>query len=200
MRQGREPQGRRSQGSGATKRRLCSRFPVRRRDKSADWRKARLSARGGFRDARPILLRRLALAPFARESSISTRRWVVLTREKATFVDASGSVVQRAKRPLQAGSLMVDKGNYRHTWRGNSRAAGSGRRTLAHLSRSRQMERCACRLILVSTPRRFHGWTISACGTAFTAGLWRVMLERFARLFCGHRHRLGVSLPGGAVA
>ncbi len=38
----------------------------------------------------------------------------VLHRERAQFFDAADAPVERRRQPLQAGSLLVDKGNYRH--------------------------------------------------------------------------------------
>ncbi len=38
----------------------------------------------------------------------------MLTRESVVFHDETGAVVERKRQPLQAGSLLVDKGNYRH--------------------------------------------------------------------------------------
>ncbi len=126
----------------------------------------------------------LALAPFAREIVyLDEDNWVVLTREKATFFDASGSVVQRAKRPLQAGSLMVDKGNYRHYMakeiHEQPEVVG---RTLAHYL---DLANGTVRLPfdIGFDAKALSRVTISACGTAFYAGLLaRYWLERFARL------------------
>jgi len=126
----------------------------------------------------------LALAPFAREIVyLDEDDWVVLTREKATFFDASGSVVQRAKRPLQAGSLMVDKGNYRHYMakeiHEQPEVVG---RTLAHYL---DLANGTVRLPfdIGFDAKALSRVTISACGTAFYAGLLaRYWLERFARL------------------
>jgi len=126
----------------------------------------------------------LALAPFAREIVyLDEDDWVVLTREKATFFDASGSVVQRAKRPLQAGSLMVDKGNYRHYMakeiHEQPEVVG---RTLAHYL---DLANGTVRLPfdIAFDAKALSRVTISACGTAFYAGLLaRYWLERFARL------------------
>src|SRR5208282_5622027 len=83
-------------GAGAAQGRLRAGFFVRRRTRSADRREARL-------------------ASFATEIAyLEEDDWVTLTREKTTFFDAAGRIVERPRRPLQAGSLMVDKGNYRH--------------------------------------------------------------------------------------
>ena len=57
----------------------------------------------------------LALAPFATEITyLDEDDWVELSRERAVIRNAEDAIVERARRPLQAGSLLVDKGNYRH--------------------------------------------------------------------------------------
>ncbi len=126
----------------------------------------------------------LALAPFANEIVyLEEDDWVVLTRESATFYDAAGNVVQRARRPLQAGSLMVDKGNYRHYMakeiHEQPEVVG---RTLAHyLDLANGTVRLPFELDFDA--KALSRVTISACGTAFYAGLVaRYWLERFARL------------------
>ena len=126
----------------------------------------------------------LALAPFAREIAyLEEDDWVTLTREKTTFFDAAGRIVERARRPLQAGSLMVDKGNYRHYMakeiHEQPEVVG---RTLAHYL---DLASGTARLPfdLAFDPKALSRVTISACGTAFYAGLVaRYWLERFARL------------------
>ena len=126
----------------------------------------------------------LALAPFATEIVyLEEDDWVTLTREKTTFFDAAGRIVERARRPLQAGSLMVDKGNYRHYMakeiHEQPEVVG---RTLAHYL---DLASGTARLPfdLAFDPKALSRVTISACGTAFYAGLVaRYWLERFARL------------------
>ena len=126
----------------------------------------------------------LALAPFAREIAyLEEDDWVTLTREKTTFFDAAGRIVERARRPLQAGSLMVDKGNYRHYMakeiHEQPEVVG---RTLAHYL---DLANGTARLPfdLAFDAKALSRVTISACGTAFYAGLVaRYWLERFARL------------------
>ena len=126
----------------------------------------------------------LALAPFATEIVyLEEDDWVTLTREKTTFFDAAGRVVERARRPLQAGSLMVDKGNYRHYMakeiHEQPEVVG---RTLAHYL---DLASGTARLPfdLAFDAKALSRVTISACGTAFYAGLVaRYWLERFARL------------------
>jgi glucosamine--fructose-6-phosphate aminotransferase (isomerizing) len=126
----------------------------------------------------------LALAPFAKEIAyLEEDDWVTLTREKTTFFDAAGRIVERARRPLQAGSLMVDKGNYRHYMakeiHEQPEVVG---RTLAHYL---DLASGTARLPfdLAFDAKALSRVTISACGTAFYAGLVaRYWLERFARL------------------
>ena len=126
----------------------------------------------------------LALAPFATEITyLEEDDWVTLTREKTTFFDAAGRIVERARRPLQAGSLMVDKGNYRHYMakeiHEQPEVVG---RTLAHYL---DLASGTARLPFdfAFDAKALSRVTISACGTAFYAGLVaRYWLERFARL------------------
>ncbi|MGA8170949.1 MAG: glutamine--fructose-6-phosphate transaminase (isomerizing) [Methylocystis sp.] len=126
----------------------------------------------------------LALAPFAREIVyLEEDDWVTLTREKTTFFDAAGREVERARRPLQAGSLMVDKGNYRHYMakeiHEQPEVVG---RTLSHyLDLAHGVTRLP--FDMAFDAKALSRVTISACGTAFYAGLVaRYWLERFARL------------------
>src|SRR5580698_9865714 len=57
----------------------------------------------------------LALAPFTdRIAYLEEGDWVVLTRERADIRDASGKPVQRRVQRSPAGSLLAEKGNYRH--------------------------------------------------------------------------------------
>ena len=126
----------------------------------------------------------LALAPFANEIAyLEEDDWVTLTREKTTFFDTAGRIVERARRPLQAGSFMVDKGNFRHYMakeiHEQPEVVG---RTLAHyLDLASGTVRLPFELGFDA--KALSRVTISACGTAFYAGLVaRYWLERFARL------------------
>ena len=57
----------------------------------------------------------LALAPFTdRVAYLEEGDWVALTREGAEIRDASGKVVKRRIQRSPAGSLLAEKGNYRH--------------------------------------------------------------------------------------
>ena len=126
----------------------------------------------------------LALAPFAHSITyLDEGDWVVLTREATVFHDETGAVVERKRQPLQAGSLLVDKGEHRHYMakeiHEQPEVVG---RTLAHyLDLGAGVVRLP--FDLAFDPKALTRVTISACGTAYYAGLVaRYWLERFARL------------------
>ena len=126
----------------------------------------------------------LALAPFATSIAyLDEGDWVVLTREGTTFHDADDNLVERRRQPLQTGSFLVDKGNYRHFMakeiHEQPEVVG---RTLAHyLDLAEGVVRLPFEMKF--DPRKLSRVTISACGTAYYSGLVaRYWLERFARL------------------
>ncbi len=126
----------------------------------------------------------LALAPFAHTIAyLEEGDYVALTRESAIIYDASDNEAQRRRQPLQAGSLLVDKGNYRHYMakeiHEQPEVVG---RTLAHyLDFGAGVVRLPFEFAF--DPKSLSRITISACGTAYYAGLIaRYWLERFARL------------------
>ncbi|MBL1256974.1 glutamine--fructose-6-phosphate transaminase (isomerizing) [Methylocystis sp. Sn-Cys] len=126
----------------------------------------------------------LALAPFATSIAyLDEGDWVVLRREGAQFFDAQDAPVERRRLPLQQGSFLVDKGNYRHYMakeiHEQPEVVG---RTLSHyLDLAEGVTRLPFELNF--DPSKLTRVTISACGTAYYAGLVaRYWLERFARL------------------
>ncbi|MGD9543261.1 MAG: glutamine--fructose-6-phosphate transaminase (isomerizing) [Methylocystis sp.] len=126
----------------------------------------------------------LALAPFATSIAyLDEGDWVTLTREGARFHDANDNLVERRFQPMAAGSFLVDKGNYRHFMakeiHEQPEVVG---RTLAHyLDLAEGVVRLPFELKF--DPQSLSRVTISACGTAYYAGLVaRYWLERFARL------------------
>jgi glucosamine--fructose-6-phosphate aminotransferase (isomerizing) len=126
----------------------------------------------------------LALAPFATSIAyLDEGDWVVLRRDGTQFFDAQDAKVERRRQPLQAGSFLVDKGNYRHYMakeiHEQPEVVG---RTLAHyLDLAEGVVRLPFDLNFDA--RALSRVTISACGTAYYAGLVaRYWLERFARL------------------
>jgi len=125
----------------------------------------------------------LALAPFTSLITyLEEGDRVILTRQGAEFRDASGAPVKRPKVRSQAGSLLIEKGNYRHFMakeiHEQPEVVGH---TLAHYvdmgaQRMRPFE-------WPVDPRALTRLTICACGTAYMAGLiGKYWIERFARL------------------
>jgi glucosamine--fructose-6-phosphate aminotransferase (isomerizing) len=126
----------------------------------------------------------LALAPFATSIAyLDEGDWVVLRRNGVQFFDAADTPVDRRRLPLAPGSFLVDKGNYRHFMakeiHEQPEVVG---RTLAHyLDLAEGVARLPFELNF--DPKSLSRVTISACGTAYYAGLVaRYWLERFARL------------------
>jgi glucosamine--fructose-6-phosphate aminotransferase (isomerizing) len=126
----------------------------------------------------------LALAPFTDSISyLDEGDWVELTRTSAVFHDASDAVVERPRLKTQAGAFLVDKGNHRHFMAKeiHEQPEVIGR-TLAHY-----LDMSAGKVALpFKLPFDFKALkriTISACGTAYLAGLTaKYWFERFARL------------------
>ena len=125
----------------------------------------------------------LALAPFTDLIAyLEEGDWVVLTREGAVFHDASGAVVTRRKVRSQAGSLLIEKGNYRHFMakeiHEQPEVVGH---TLAHyIDLGEQRVRPFAWPV---DPAKLSRITICACGTAYMAGLTgKYWIERYARL------------------
>jgi glucosamine--fructose-6-phosphate aminotransferase (isomerizing) len=126
----------------------------------------------------------LALAPFTDTITyLEDGDWVILTPKGAEFHDGQGRPVRRAKQKTQASAFLVDKGNHRHFMakeiHEQPEVVG---RTLAHYL---DMSAGAVRLPfdLPFDPAKLSRITISACGTAFYAGLIaKYWFERYARL------------------
>lgn len=126
----------------------------------------------------------IALAPFTdRVTYLADGDWAVMTRQGVTIRDDTGAPVERPMVKTLASSLLVDKGNHRHFMAKEiyeqPEVVGH---TLAHyldFARGR-----------VSLPKdftidfsRLDRLSITACGTAFYAGLiGKYWFERLARL------------------
>ena len=126
----------------------------------------------------------LALAPFTdRIAYLEEGDWVVLTRERADIRDASGKPVERRVQRSPAGSLLAEKGNYRHFMakeiHEQPEVVGPHPRPLR-----RHGARCASSLLLGRSIRsNSRDVSIVGCGTAYIAGLLgKYWIERFARL------------------
>jgi glucosamine--fructose-6-phosphate aminotransferase (isomerizing) len=126
----------------------------------------------------------LALAPFTDEITyLEDGDWAILSHRGADIRDQSGQMVQRLRHKIQTSSFMADKGNYRHFMakeiHEQPEVVG---RTLAHY-----VNFAAGRVELpFELPFDFKGLkriSISACGTAYLAGLVsKYWFERLARI------------------
>jgi glucosamine--fructose-6-phosphate aminotransferase (isomerizing) len=125
----------------------------------------------------------IALAPMTNKISyLEEGDLAVLTRDSVEIRDEKGVKVERPSQIVAAGSFIVDKGNHRHFMakeiHEQPEVVGH---TLAHyIDMSREEVR------LPNLPFDFKDLeriTISACGTAFYAGLVaKYWFERFARI------------------
>jgi glutamine---fructose-6-phosphate transaminase (isomerizing) len=147
----------------------------------------------------------IALAPFTDMISyLEDGDSVVLSRKSAQVRDASGAKVERPVLKSSASALLVDKGNHRHFMakeiHEQPEVVGH---TLAHY-----IDMAAERISLPGKlPFDFNSLdriSISACGTAYYAGLVaRYWFERFARLpveidvASEFRYREAPMRPGG---
>jgi len=126
----------------------------------------------------------IALAPFTDEVSyLDDGDWVVVNREGAEVRDAAGHVVTRAVQKSAASAFLVDKGNHRHFMakeiHEQPEVVGH---TLAHYI-DRAREQIALPSPLPFDFKTIRRVTLSACGTAYYAGLTaKYWFERFARL------------------
>ena len=125
----------------------------------------------------------LALAPFTdRIAYLEEGDWAVVTREGADIRDRDGKRVKRRIQRSPAGSLLAEKGNYRHFMakeiHEQPEVVGH---TLAHY-----IDMASMRLRPFAwpvDPKRLSRLSIVACGTAYMAGLiGKYWIERFARL------------------
>ncbi|MCW2284961.1 glucosamine--fructose-6-phosphate aminotransferase (isomerizing) [Rhodoblastus acidophilus] len=126
----------------------------------------------------------LALAAFTDTITyLEDGDWVILRRGFAEFRDESNRVVQRAKLKTQASAFLVDKGNYKHFMAKEIHEQPEVvARTLAHYI---DFANNCVRLPfdLPFDPKDLTGITLTACGTAYYAGLvGKYWFERFARL------------------
>lgn len=126
----------------------------------------------------------LALAAFTDTITyLEDGDWVILRRGFAEFRDESNSVVQRPKLKTQASAFLVDKGNYKHFMAKEIHEQPEVvARTLAHYI---DFANNCVRLPfdLPFDPKALTGITLTACGTAYYAGLvGKYWFERFARL------------------
>ena len=126
----------------------------------------------------------IALAPFTDAVSyLDDGDWVVVHRDGAQVRDAEGHAVKRNIIKSSASAFLVDKGNHRHFMakeiHEQPEVVGH---TLAHCL-DMVAERVALPIELPFDWRKLERVAISACGTAYYAGLIaKYWFERFARL------------------
>ena len=124
-----------------------------------------------------------ALAPFTNQISyLEDGDWVVMSREGATIYDAMGNVVERAITTSMANALLVDKGNHRHFMAKEIHEQPDViSRTLSHY-----VDLSEERIIFDDLNVDFSDLsrlTITACGTAYYAGLvGKYWIERWGGL------------------
>ena len=126
----------------------------------------------------------LALAPFTDALTyLDEGDWAILTRDGAEIRDASGATVERPRQKIATQAYRIDKGEYRHFMakeiHEQPEVVG---RTLAHyvdMANGRVMLPEALPFDFAKLSRVY----ITACGTAFYAGLVaRYWFEQVARL------------------
>ena len=126
----------------------------------------------------------IALAPFTDTISyLEDGDWAVVTRKGVEVHDANGQVVERAVLKSNASAFLVDKGNHRHFMakeiHEQPEVVGH---TLAHYL-DMGNERVSLPMKLPFDFKKIERVAISACGTAYYAGLVaKYWFERFARL------------------
>ena len=126
----------------------------------------------------------MALASFtSRLSYLLDGDWAVITPKGVTIRDGSDAIVRRETLVSQASALLVDKGNHRHFM---AKEIYEQPETISHtLSHYVDMgaEKVALRETLPFDFKSLSRLTISACGTAYYAGLIaKYWFERYARL------------------
>ena len=143
----------------------------------------------------------IALAPFTDAITyLEEGDWAVLRRSGAEIFDRDGARVERPIIKAVASSLLVDKGNYRHFM---AKEIHEQPEVISHtlanyldmVDGTRQFPDLGVDLAKISRV------TISACGTAYYAGLVAQILDRAVCARAGrHRCRLRDALPRDAAA
>jgi glucosamine--fructose-6-phosphate aminotransferase (isomerizing) len=126
----------------------------------------------------------LALAPFTDEVTyLEDGDWTILSRANVEIRDVSGKRITRPRQKVPVGTFLVDRGNYRHFMakeiHEQPEVVG---RTLAHYVKFTS-GRIEIPDDLGIDWRTINRLNISACGTAYYAGLVaKYWFERLARL------------------
>ena len=125
----------------------------------------------------------IALAPFTNQIAyLEEGDWAVITRDKTQIIDAAGNDVQRPIITSVASSLLVDKGNHRHFMHKeiHEQPEVVGHTLTNYINMAEQRVDFPDVGIDLAAIERV---TISACGTAYYAGLIaKYWIEKYARL------------------
>lgn len=126
----------------------------------------------------------IALAPFTNKITyLEDGDWCVITKTSLEIMDMDGKPVERVMQLSIGSSLMVDKGNHRHFMQ---KEIFEQPEVISHtLSHYLDFGKCESRLqeALPFDFAKLDRIAISACGTAFLAGLvGKYWFERYARL------------------
>jgi glucosamine--fructose-6-phosphate aminotransferase (isomerizing) len=125
----------------------------------------------------------IALAPFTDAITyLDEGDWAVLRHTGVEIFDRSGKRVERAQIKSVASSLLVDKGNHRHFM---AKEIHEQPEVISHtLANYIDMTEATVRIPdLGVDPKDLPRATMSACGTAYYAGLvGKYWIERYARL------------------
>ncbi len=125
----------------------------------------------------------IALAPFTDTITyLDEGDWVVLRRDGAEIFDDQGTLVQRAQIKSAANALLVDKGNHRHFMAKEIHEQPEViSHTLAHyIDMGKERVQLPDLGVALDKVERV---TLSACGTAYYAGLIaKYWIERYARV------------------
>jgi glucosamine--fructose-6-phosphate aminotransferase (isomerizing) len=146
----------------------------------------------------------IALAPFTDTITyLEDGDWAVLSRDKAQIFNLDGKLVERAAIKSTASSLLVDKGNFRHFM---AKEIHEQPEVIGHtLANYVDFAKGTVNLPeLGMDPAKIDRVAISACGTAYFAGLiGKYWLERYARvpveidIASEFRYREPPLVPGG---
>ncbi len=126
----------------------------------------------------------IALAPFTDTISyLDDGDWAVVTRKGVEVRDVKGGVVERAVLKSNASAFLVDKGNHRHFM---AKEIHEQPEVVGHTLANYLDMGAECVRLPMALPFDFtkiERVAISACGTAYYAGLVaKYWFERFARL------------------
>lgn len=125
----------------------------------------------------------IALAPFTDEVTyLEDGDWAILTRTSLKIIDNEGNETTRIKQKSAATTLMVDKGNHRHFM---SKEIHEQPEVLSH-TLAHYVDMTTKKVKMPKLPfdlTKLDRITISACGTAYYAGLVaKYWFEKYARI------------------